>query len=195
MAPWLPTAGALLGLYLYYPLYKRTMSAGVTVNIATFVLWALLDSIAAGSTFLENASGNWQLPLAHAVGSGCVAYAAYSAGVWKLTLREKLAAFFVGLSILVWLSVSNESAIIVSATGAVIAGIPLLLDWWDDPESMPIDIGVGMLLANGLGLATLAQGATFNYEQHFYAAAGVLLSTCYLAAGMSKRFRKRRATI
>lgn len=188
VVPWLPIVGAAFGLYLYYPLFTRTRDAGISLNIATFVLWGFLDGIAAGSSYLDG--GFWALPFAYSIGSFAVGYAIYCTGTWKWTLREKLAASFVVISMTAWLFVSNEWAILLSTTGAVAAGIPLLLDTWEEPEEAPLDIYIGIWIANALGLVPLATGIDFSVEHHFYPAACVALTTTYVIAAMSKWTRR-----
>lgn len=169
VASWLPNLGAVLAFSTYWPLYKMTRAGTAKQNIATFILWGLLDAIAAVSTFLQP-HGNYLLPLLYVTGCIVIIIAIVRSSMWKWGFWEWVATFFVGLSIILWMRSGSEWAIIFSALGVGVAMLPQLIDAWNEPDKAPYKLYYRFVIGNMCSLATLAIGHRFTIEEHFYGA-------------------------
>lgn len=186
-----PSIGAIIAFSMYTPLYMRIRAGSARQNVATFVLWGFLDAIAAGSIFLEG--GNYLLPLLYTFGCIAIIHAIVRTGTWQWTWRETLASVFVGASVVVWVFMSNELATIVSTLGVVAAGVPQLIDNWEDPSTAPIDLYVGFTIGNALSLVSLVAGDTFSVEEHFYGASCSVLTFLFVLVALRKWLPRNRS--
>lgn len=145
----LALASAVLALLMYIPLCYQIWTGKTTQNLATFILWGLLDAIAAGSTILER--GNFLLPLFYTLGATSVIICLIRARAVKWTWLETLISVLVVICIIVWKTVGNEMTIIVSTLAMAIASVPQLVDAWKNPHNNPVLVYVGFMTANALG--------------------------------------------
>jgi hypothetical protein len=184
LAPYMPGAGAWFAFSLYLPLYRRTKAGTTPMNIATFLLWAVLDSILTASTFLQG--GNFLLPLLFAFGAMAMVHAIRHSGVWEWKWKEWMATIFVAGSILVWCRAGTELAIVVAASGSFAGGLPMLFSNWKNPREAPLDLYFGFLFGNALSLSTLTIGTRFTVEGHFFGAIGTVLTAGFVLAALRR---------
>jgi len=160
-----------IALGLYLPLSWQILTKRVTQNLATFILWALLDLVVAISIWIQG--GNWTLPAAYVCGCllviGCL-----------IKLRTvSWTKFETGISIIVlvclagWIISGPRMATILSTTGVVLAGIPQLADSYKNPKNQPFLVYLGFTVANGLSVLA---GNDWSIEERFYGASCALLT-------------------
>ncbi len=184
-------SGAAVAVLMYIPLSVKVWRKALVQNFATYLLWGLLDIIAAGSILMQG--GNFLLP---------VMYALLTIGVLVGILRtrtftwswRKIATFlFVVASIIVWFFVSNKAATIVSTLSVVAACVPQLYDIWKEPRDAPVFEYIGFTVANGL--STMA-GNDWSVQERFYGASCTIATLLFVYFGARKwlpRFRTQLA--
>lgn len=173
-----------LGLSCYAPLCYQIWTGKITQNMATFILWGLLDGIAAGSIFLEG--GNFWLPMFYSLGCVFVIASILKSGSMKWTWLETFISILVAICIIVWLLVGNTWATIVSTLAVVIASVPMIVDLWLKPaDSAPFTYSA-FVLANFL--AFLA-GKDWSIAERFYPGVCTILTLSFVVLAFRK-FRK-----
>lgn len=181
----LALAGALLALAMYLPLCISMLKAGVKQNLATFLLWGILDAIAAGSSFLEG--GNYMLPTFYVLGCISVIACIVRIGNIQWTLVEWLCSALVVICIVVWSFLGNEPAIVVSTIALAIAGLPQLWDTWRRPHEAAPLIYLGFTVANGL---TVLAGKDWTIAERFYPSVCTVLTTLFVLFAARRWFQK-----
>ena len=189
----LALAGGLLGLLVFIPLCINVWQRTITQNLATFLLWGLLDGLAAASTY--QAGGNYVLPALYAIGSiaviACILLRSRSISwTWVETFCSVMALVCVAIWMnwdkqhFIVLPLSTAQIVIVlSSTALFIASMPMLKDAIVDPKtSAPLSY-LGYTIANGLSTAA---GASWAVEERFYASAAVVATTLIFLAGSRK---------
>ncbi|MEK7100929.1 MAG: hypothetical protein AAB921_02405 [Patescibacteria group bacterium] len=174
-------AGALVAVGMYIPLTVNVWNKKLEQNFATFLLWGLLDSIAAGAIFFDG--GNFLLPLIYAVLCFGVLIAILRARTFSWSWRESVASAFVIISIVAWFFVSNELATILSTAGLTVASLPQLYDFWKKPQNMPLLTYAGFTAANGL--STIA-GADWSIQERLYPASSMIVTIVFVLVGCRK---------
>ena len=173
--------GAVVAALMYIPLTIQVWTKKLEQNFATYLLWGLLDAVVAGSLMLE--SGNFLLPLVYVVLCGGVLVAILRARTFKWSWRESATSVLVVISIIVWLSVSNEMATIVSTIGLTIASGPQLYDFWKKPQKAPVLTYVGFTVANAL--STMA-GTDWSIQERLYPASCTIMTVIFVLVGCRK---------
>jgi len=159
-------AGIIVGIAVYIPLCIQILSGKTKQNLATWGLWALLDSIAAASLFYQH--GNFFLPALYALSSTVISLSILKSKNFSWTWFETMVAFMVVACIVIWAISGAYVATIASTTAVVIAGIPLTAECWKKPEESPFLTYLGFLVANALGVIG---GKEWSVTERLYTAA------------------------
>jgi len=162
-------AGSVIGIVCYVPLCLAILRGKVKQNLATWVLWALLDGIAAASIFYQH--GNYLLIAAYTLGSTVTSLSILRSKNFKWTLFHTMVSLLVAACIVVWAISGAYVATIASTTAVIIAGIPLVVDCYRKPEENPFLTYLGFLTANAL--ATMG-GKEWSVPERLYPAACVV---------------------
>lgn len=135
-------------------------------NLATWVLWTLLDGITAIAIIFQN--GNYWLPLAYAACSLATATAVLQSSSGKWTKSDTFVATLVSACIIVWLSAGSYYATIAGTTAVIIAGIPQLRDCWLNPKGNWFLRWIASFAASVLSITA---GSSWTVEERLYPAA------------------------
>lgn len=180
-------AGALVAVGMYVPLTVQVWTKKLEQNFATYLLWGLLDAVAAGSLMLEG--GNFLLPLVYVLLCVGVLVAILRTRTFKWSWRESATSVLVVISIIVWLSVSNEMATIVSTIALTIASGPQLYDFWKKPQNAPVLTYIGFTVANAL--STMA-GTDWSIQERLYPVSCTIMTVIFVLVGCRKWLPKYR---
>ena len=173
--------GAVVAAAMYIPLTVNVWRRTLVQNFATYFLWGLLDTIAAGSIAVQG--GNFLLPAIYALCCAGVLVAILRTRTLTWSWRETATSGFVVLSIIIWLFVSNEMATIVSTAGVVAAGLPQLYDIWKKPAGAPVLTYVGFTVANVL--STMA-GQSWSVQERLFGSSCTVLTVVFVIVGARK---------
>jgi len=161
--------GSVVGLLTYIPLMIVLMRGG-TQNFATWLLWAVLDGIAAGSIFLQG--GNFWLPVAYTFGSIIITITLFAKKQRSWTWFESFVTFLVGICLVVWSVTSSYHATVASVVALIFASLPQIVDTWKAPIRSLIPIWSGFGLANAM---SFMGGKEWSVSERLYSGtAGVL---------------------
>ena len=172
----------------YVFLIKGLMKDDVEQNFATWLLWALLDLIAALSILFQG--GNHTLPFFYAFWGMMIAAILLYKKQLTWSWFETLVVSLVIICVIVWALSGSRIATIASTTAVAIATFPQFLAAWKKPETAghPM-IWVGYTIANVL---SLYGGKTWTVEERFYPGVCVVLcaSMAILCGRKSKSSRR-----
>lgn len=171
----------ILALGLYIPLGLQILKGTVKQNLATFILWGLLDGIAGASLYVQG--GNYQLPLAYVAGCLLIIGCILKSRTFSWTSFETKVSVLVMLSIVAWKVSGPYMATIFSTTGVVLAGIPQVKDSWQNPRHSPMLLYIGYTIAN---LLSTIGGKSWSVEERLYSFACFLLTLVIVGATSRK---------
>ncbi len=174
-----------IALLLYLPLAWQILSRQVTQNLATFILWGMLDAVAAISLFVQE--GNWYLSAMYVFGCCTVIASLLIVKTVRWTWFETAISIMVIICLIGWKESGPRMATILSTTGVVLAGFPQLWDTYKNPKSQPLLVYAGFTAANIFG--TLA-GKEWSIEERLYPAACVGLCFAIVALCCKRFIRK-----
>lgn len=174
----------IIALLLYLPLIYKIMRRQVEQNIATFILWGMLDSVAAFSIFVQG--GNWYLPGAYVIGAFSVSTALIYAKTYKWTNFETFISILVIVCVVGWAMSGPRLATILSTTAVVIAGVPQFIDALRRPHQQPLLEYVGFTFANVL---SIIGGKSWTIEERLYPTACTILCGSIAIASSKKYFQ------
>ncbi len=160
----------VLALCLYFPLAWQLLTGQVTQNFATWLLWGILDGIAALSLYKQK--GNWYLPAGYVGGCTFTLICMLRALDFKWTTFETEVSAIVALCIIGWKYSGPRLATVLSTIGVVVGGFAQLKDAWTEPMKMPFLVYLGFVVANAL--ATMG-GKSWTVEERFYPASCTVL--------------------
>ncbi len=151
-------------------------------NFTTWILWGVLDGIAAATIFFQ--SGSWAIPAVYAVGSTATAFLILKSGTVSWTWFDTMIICMVVACMVIWKVSGARTATIASTVAVTIAGIPQLVETWKKPEGSPFPVYLMFVVGNSLATA----GAkSWSVEERLYPAVCIALTTAYLLA-MSRKF-------
>lgn len=153
----------ILALGLYIPLCVQIFTGKVKQNMATWLLWGLIDGVAAGSLIVQH--GNYLLPAGYTLGAVITTLFIIRSKSITWTWFESLVTVLVVICIIIWALSGPKMATVASTLAMVIAGIPQLFETYRKPHDTPLIIYTGYIIANGLS----AMGAKdWSIEERFY---------------------------
>ncbi len=170
------TLATILYLYLAYQIKKGCAEQ----NLATWISWGLLDTVAGISLFVQH--GNWYLLSVYI--AGCILIIICIIGSAKFTWGwvEIVCFALVVVSIVIWKLSSPAYATIISTTGVAIACYPQIKDAILRPKTAPADIYIGFVIVNALSTAA---GKSWTIDERLYP--GVCTVLCILIVGPASR--------
>lgn len=177
--------GVIVALLMYPPLAYKILKRRVEQNLAAFILWGLLDAVAALSLFVQG--GNWFLPGAYVFGCITVVVSLLIVKTYEWTIFETFVSLLVLACIVGWAVSGPRMATIMSTTGVMLAGAPQLVDAIKKPAQQPILEYLGFTIANVL--STMG-GKSWTVEERLYPGACVVLCGAVLIACSRKYFLK-----
>ncbi len=167
-------AGSIIGIATYVPLCISILRGKVKQNLATWVLWALLDGIAAASIFYQH--GNYLLTASFALGSTFASLSIIRSKNFQWTWFETMVASLVVACIITWAVSGAYVATIASTTAVIIAGVPTLVECYKKSWDNPFSTYLSFLIANILG--TMG-GKEWSVIERFYTASCTVY--CFIA--------------
>jgi hypothetical protein len=173
----------VLALFLYVPLAWQIIKGVAKQNLATWILWGLLDLVVGVSLYVQG--GNWYLLGAYV--SGCILTVAcllYS-GERRWTWFETTIFVMVIICLVGWYYSGSRTATILSTSGVALATLPLWKDAYLKPDMVPLGIYVGFSVANTL--ATIG-GAAWTVEERLYPATCVVLTIVIVMLTAIRRY-------
>lgn len=179
---------AILALVIYIPTTVQVWRGKMVLNGATFVMWGLLDAIAAASIYVKG--GNWLLPAAYVLGCALVIAAIIKVKSFTWTKVETFTAFLVFISMMVWWISGPVMATVASTAGVVIAGLPQTWDIWRKPEQSTLWVWAAYAFVNIL--STIA-GKDWSISERLYPGSCAVLTIVMVALTLRK-FGKNSAT-
>ena len=180
--------GAAMAFISYIPLTIAVWRKTLKQNFATYALWGLLDTIAAGSIMLKG--GNFLLPAMYVACCFGILIGILRTRTFSWGKLETLISVLVVISIGVWMLVGDREATIVSSVGVGLAGLPQLVDFWKKPVGAPLLEYIGFSIANGL---SLYGGADWSISERFYSSVCLALTLSFvLVIVFRQRFSSHR---
>lgn len=179
---WSVTIGGALGLLLFLPLCIGILRKQISQNPLTFLLWSLLDGIAAMASWLEG--GNYLQALLFCLGGLAVlACILTSDGRFVWGRFEMFIIALVVICMIIWRTAGNTMAVLASVTALFIASIPQMKDAWFKPKEIPTWIYFGYMVSN---LLAALGGKEISIVEISYPASGLLACTIIWALSLRK---------
>ena len=175
--------GAIVGLTSYIPIVTSLSkeNTGVEQNFATWMLWAMLDTIATISTILEHGKNFW-LQGGFVLGSVVVTILLIKRKQTKWTIYETVVSFLVFCCLVFWYLKGNDAGIIASVVATCIAGIPQLFLTYKKPATTPT---LTYLLFSLGGFISFIGGTAWTVEERLFS--GETAVSCLIIVLLSMR--------
>lgn len=174
---------SVLALVLYVPLCIQLLSGKVKQNLATWLLWSILDGVAAGTLIVQG--GNFWLATTYTLGSAVATLCILKSKMVKWTWFENFVSLLVIICIIVWISSGSKVATIASTLAMFIAGIPQLIETMRKPHETPILIYFGYFIANSL---SILGGKDWTIQERFYSSSAAIYCFILVLFAMRKLF-------
>src|SRR6187402_1880640 len=123
---YLQLVGGIVGLIAYGILIVKLFTSNTEQSFAAFLLWAMLDGIAATTTIIQG--GNYWLALSNVIGSSTITIILVVKKQVSWTWVETMTAFLVLICLGVWYTSGEIAGIIASSLAVVAASIPQMVD-------------------------------------------------------------------
>jgi len=154
------------------------MAHDVKLNIATWVLWTLLDIIlvmTGREALLRQGKNEWPwLPIGWTTGAAIVTIILLTRGQWQWTWTETLTVIVTAIAAGHWRATSNARAGIVAATLAMtVAGIPSAMLAWNHPDPSSWWLWAGVSVSC---FFTLAGTKEWSIEERFLPVASFMFN-------------------
>ncbi len=182
----LAVISGICALLLYIPLCLQLYRSILRQNIATWILWVILDVIATLSIWWQG--GNYFLVAMYVIGGSVTVCFIFKSRLFSWTWLESLVTTLVIASIVLWLLSGARLAIVMSTLGVVIAGIPQLVDSWRNPWGNSVAIYLGFTVVNFLAVIA---GKDWTIEERFYPTSCSLLCFCITFATARKYLKNQ----
>jgi len=172
----------VIALVCYLPLCIQIYKGTSEQNLATWILWGLLDVVISVSVILQD--GNYLLPVAYTVGNFItVAFIVRTKKV-SWTWFETSISTLVVVCIVVWVLVGSRGATIASTVAMTLAGFPQMVETWRKPKSSPSLIYCGYFTAN---VFSLIGAKAWTVEDRLYPFYAVLFCAIIVLIGTRRR--------
>ncbi|HVU09366.1 MAG TPA: hypothetical protein VHG89_12560 [Verrucomicrobiae bacterium] len=181
-------AGGVGTLAMFIPMAVEIVKrAGAGQSFATWLLWAMLDTILAASTIVRN--GNFLLPLGYAVGGWLLTGLLLVKGGFRWGRLDSVILGFVFVCLVSWKLGSAKTAIIFTTLATVLATIPGLVELWRNPQRTIGNIWAGYALTNAF---SFFGGTAMTVEERFSPAVFTMLALLMVAVSRREYFFARR---
>ncbi|MEK7585119.1 MAG: hypothetical protein AAB455_01200 [Patescibacteria group bacterium] len=174
---------AALAILLYIPLAWQILTGRVKQNLATWILWWMLDGLAALSMFFQD--GNWYLPAAYVAGCTLIIGCMVRAKNLAWTNFETVVSMMVLVCLIGWATSGPWLATILSTLGVFLAGLAQLKDAWRSPKEMPVLLYFGYFAVN---VISMIGGKGWTVEERLYPGACAVLCGAITLASCRKFF-------
>ncbi len=168
----------------YIPLGHHILSGKAKQNLATWVLWVILDAIVAGSILAQH--GNFQLPLFYVFGGTCIVLCIAKMKIFEWTRYETFIAVLVFACMYGWWVSGPWFATIFSSLAVAVATWPQFGDVWEDPADTPIVAYAGFGIAD---IFSVLGGKAWTVEERFYPIVCICLCAVIVILSMRKFYR------
>jgi hypothetical protein len=172
----------MVGFCAYMPLIAGILRNTAQQSFAAFFLWALLDSIATVTTFLQG--GNYWLPFSNVVGSSAIAILLVIKKQVSWSWIESMTALLVVVCLCIWYTAGEVPGILASSLAVVIASIPQMVETYRRPDTTPVIAYVIFLAANMLSFLA---GRSWTIEERFYAGCSIFLCLVIVLLALRKK--------
>lgn len=172
---------AVIGIGANIPLFIGIYKNKIEQNFAAFMLWGLLDIIAATSTIFQG--GNYMLPLGYGFTATTIAILLVFKKQVTWSWVETITAILVFACLIIWYMAGDKAGTIASSLAVVIAAIPQGVDTFKKPESTPTGIYSLFVVANVLSFIA---GKSWTIEERFYSGCVVFLTIVLVVFSMRK---------
>lgn len=173
-----------IGIVAYVLLIIALLHTKTEQSFAAFLLWALLDLIAAVTTIL--ADGNYGMALANAIGSTVITVLLIIKKQVSWSWVESMTATLVVICLIVWYAAGEKAGIIASSLAVVIASVPQMVDTYKKPEATPTLIYLVFLTAY---IVSLIAGKAWTIEERFYPCCSIFLSVVIVIFSVRKKVK------
>lgn len=159
----LKLAGGIGALALFVPMTVEVIKdGGAGQSFATWLLWAMLDTILTVSLFLQH--GNFLLPLGFATGGIALTTVLLVKGRFAWGRLDSVILVLVLGCLVGWRLGGARTATVAATLGICLAGIPGLVELWRNPQRKVGNIWGWYVLANGL---SFLGGTAMTVEERF----------------------------
>ncbi len=159
----LKAGGGLLVLLLFIPMLAAAVKDnGAGQSFAMWLLWTALDTILTVSVFQQH--GNYLVPLGFALGDAGMTWLLWHQGRMAWGKFESVILLLVIGCLAGWKLGGNPVAIVAATLGICIAGVPGLVELWNNPRRNVGHIWAAYTLANGL---SFWGGTAMTLEERF----------------------------
>lgn len=174
----LSVVSTIFALSLFIPMIRGIVRGELRQSFATWIIWSILDWIAAGSAYMQG--GAFILPLTYALAGSTVTVLLVRGKQFSWSWIETMTSVLVVASMVGWYVGGNKTAIVMSATALSIGTIPQMVQFYRQPDRQAGWIYAGFLLANTLSFLS---GKSWTIEERFYSGSCVFatLICVYLA--------------
>ncbi len=124
--------GAVASSVLLYYAINVVMGRAKAESVASWLMWALIDSLLLATTWQAN-KPIW-LPLGWTVGCWIIVLSLFWRGTWKWTWRETISAICVSIATFIWQNQGAGIGMIAGTSSLIIAGTPLVIEMWKNPD-------------------------------------------------------------
>jgi hypothetical protein len=178
----LKIVGGVGALLLFIPMaFQILKDNGAGQSFATWFLWAVMDSILAGSTIVRH--GNYFLPLGFAIGGVAMTILLLAKRKFAWTRLDTVIAALVVLCLIAWEISGARAAIVASTLATSIATIPGLVELWRNPQRIIGNLWGAYAFTNFLAFLG---GTAMTIEERFTPAIFTMLSFLMFIAGRRK---------
>lgn len=164
--------GGIITLLAHLPLFRDVYKKKITLNLATWLMWALADSLSLITSIYAGAKLPF-LVIAFTTASIIIVILLLKNGTWHWGHKETFAALVSVLCIIIWKFSGPLPALVAIVLGKYIAGLPSLIDAYRRPEksqALP-----WLLFAVGSAANIFAAG-TWTIAYSFYPTIGLFFN-------------------
>ncbi|HEU6447555.1 MAG TPA: hypothetical protein VFV23_03865 [Verrucomicrobiae bacterium] len=177
-------AGGVGTLLMFIPMAMEIVKrGGEGQSFATWLLWAMLDSILSISTILKH--GNFLLPLGYAIGGWALTVLLLAKSRFAWGKLDSIVLVFVVGCLVGWKIGGARTAIICATLATSLATIPGLVELWRKPAHSIGNIWAGYALTNTL---SFFGARAMTVEESFTPAIFTTLSVLMVAASRKDFF-------
>lgn len=177
----LPLVAGIISMVAYLPLISGIIQNKIEQSFAAFMLWAMIDAIAAVTTVIEE--GNFWLPLGNALGSALVAALLMIKGKMAWSRIETMTSTLVIICLVTWYLSGERAGIILSSLAVLTASIPQIIDTFKRPWTTPVVPYIIFLCAN---IVSFMAGKSWAIEERFYAGCSIMLCVVIILFAVRK---------
>ena len=171
----------IVAFLAYIPLAFGIFRDTAKQSFAAFLLWAMLDTIAVVTTWIEQ--GHHWLALGNVIGSTVITVLLIVKKQVSWSRIESITALLVIICLAIWYSMGETAGIIASSLAVLIASFPQMVETYRNPSGTPQTAYMIFLCGN---ILSLFAGREWTIEERFYAACSTFLCAVILLLSTGK---------